>query len=166
LSTSILIKLLALLVISASQFAFADVISGRVVAVTDGDTIKVLTSSHDLFTVRLMGIDAPEKRQDFGGHSKRHLSDLLFNQGVDVEWNKKDRYGRIVGKILLQNEDINLKQVQTGLAWWYRKYQNEQPASDRGRYQIAESEAQEARRGLWSQPSPVPPWEWRHQRKQ
>lgn len=160
-----LIKLFALLAICVSQLAFAEAIQGRVVSVTDGDTIKVLTANHDLFSVRLMGIDAPEKRQDFGGHSKRHLSDLLFNQAVDVEWAKKDRYGRIVGKVLLRNEDINLKQIQAGLAWWYQKYQSEQSASDRVRYRIAEQEAQERRQGLWSQPSPTPPWDWRHQRK-
>jgi endonuclease YncB( thermonuclease family) len=155
-------KLFALLAICSSPIALADVIQGRAVSIIDGDTIKVLTANHDLLTVRLMGIDAPEKRQDFGSQSKRHLSALVFNHTVDVEWKKKDRYGRIVGKVLLINEDINLKQIEAGLAWWYRKYKPEQSAPDRVRYEIAEQEAQERRQGLWSHPSPTPPWDWRH----
>jgi len=74
---------------------------GQVVAVSDGDTIKVLDDSKKLFVIRLMGIDAPEKAQPFGQRAKQSLSELVFQRRVEVQWNKRDRYDRVVGKVLL-----------------------------------------------------------------
>jgi endonuclease YncB( thermonuclease family) len=84
---------------------------------------------------------------------------------VTVAWTKLDRYGRIIGTIMLGGSDVNLAQISAGMAWVYRKYLNELPVETRGEYLSAEAEAQSARRGLWSEPSPVPPWDWRKPRR-
>lgn len=142
----------------------ANTLVGRVVGVTDGDTVTVLDEQRQQHKIRLAGIDAPEKSQAFGTRSKQNLSDAVFGKTVSVEWNKMDRYGRIVGKIIADAKDVNLGQVQSGLAWWYQKYSAEQSTSDRRLYELAESDAQKKQLGLWSEPSPTPPWDWRKSR--
>ena len=142
--------------------AQADTLTGRVVRVTDGDTIVVLGPGDAQYKVRLTGIDAPERGQAYGTKSKEHLSDSVAGKFVVVEYDKRDRYERILGKVLLSNEDMNLEQIRAGLAWHYKKYQNEQTLSDRKLYSDSEIEAKEAKRGLWYDPKPVPPWEYRN----
>jgi endonuclease YncB( thermonuclease family) len=154
------ITLLFFLLISHC-LAQADTLTGRVVRVTDGDTIVVLDSANVQHKIRLTGIDAPERKQAFGTKSKEHLSDSVAGKFVVVDYNKRDYYKRILGKVLLNNEDMNLEQIRAGLAWHYKKYQNEQTPTDRELYSKAEIEAREARRGLWYDPEPVPPWEYR-----
>lgn len=139
----------------------ADVLEGRVVSIADGDTITVLDSSNTQHKIRLAGIDAPEKKQPFGIISRQHLGDLVFSKQVRVEWSKLDRYGRIVGKVLVGNTNACLEQLKAGLAWHYTKYEKEQPPADRVSYKKAEEEARGARLGLWRENGPVPPWEWR-----
>lgn len=137
----------------------AEVLNGNVVSVSDGDTITVLDSSHGQNKIRLSGIDAPEKKQGFGQRSKQSLSDLVFNQRVTVESNKRDRYGRIVGKVVLPSGvDANLQQIKRGMAWHYKAYEREQPPEDRVTYAEAEKAARAARVGLWQDAQPVPPW--------
>ncbi len=142
--------------------ATASEIRGRVVGVTDGDTITVLVDGHDSVKVRLAGIDAPEKTQPFGSASKMHLSDSVFRRTVTVEWTKKDKYGRVIGRVLVDGEDVCLDQVRVGLAWHYKQYAKEQAAEQRTAYAAAEEQARQEKVGLWSQLSPVPPWEFRH----
>lgn len=139
----------------------ADTLQGRVVAVTDGDTVKVLDAAHTEWKIRLMGIDAPEKKQAFGTRSKSNLSDLVYGKTVTVEYSKKGRYGRTVGKILVNGVDANLEQIKAGMAWHYKKYEKEQPAEDRETYAGAEEQACAGQRGLWRDAEPVPPWDWR-----
>lgn len=141
--------------------AWADTITGEVIAVTDGDTIRVLDAQHVQYKVRLAGIDAPESKQAFGARSKKHLSDLVFGKTVTVEFTKHDRYGRVVGKVLHENVDMDLQQIEVGLAWHYKQYAKEQSMEDRLRYADAESRARVAHVGLWLDVNPVPPWEWR-----
>lgn len=140
----------------------ADIIEGKVVGIADGDTLTVLDGEHRQHHVRLMGIDAPEKRQAFGTRSREHLARLAFHRDVVVEFKKTDRYGRIVGKVLVANVDAGLKQIEAGMAWHYRTYAREQSPSDRQAYAAAEADARAAGRGLWSESSPQPPWEFRH----
>lgn len=147
----------------ACSYSFASTYLGRVVGVSDGDTITVLDSSNTQHKVRLSGIDAPEKSQPFGQRSKQSLSDLVFGKAVTVETTKRDRYGREVGKVLTGGLDVNLEQVRRGLAWHYKAYEREQPVEDRTTYSTAEQEARAARIGLWADPMPLPPWEFRHQ---
>lgn len=142
--------------------AAADTLSGRVVGVTDGDTITVLDASRQQHKVRLAGIDAPEKSQAFGQRAKQHLSQLVFGRPVTIEGSKLDRYGRLIGKVLVVGIDANLQQVKAGLAWHYKKYANEQSPSDRVIYAQAEDEARSRRIGLWAEASPQAPWDYRH----
>ena len=78
-----------------------------------------------------------------------------------VDYHKRDYYKRILGKVLLSDQDMNLEQVRAGLAWHYKKYQKDQTSADRELYSEAEIEAREAGRGLWYDADPVPPWEYR-----
>ena len=145
---------------------------GRVVRVPDGDTVSVLDAEYREHRVRLAGIDAPEKAQPFGQRSKENLSRLLFGKDVRVEWDKRDRYGRIVGTIWVQpldcsrcgmTLDAGQAQLSVGLAWWYRRYSSEQPPEYRARYEFEEGEARARNAGLWRDANPVPPWEWRRE---
>jgi endonuclease YncB( thermonuclease family) len=140
----------------------AGTITGKVVGVTDGDTITVLDASKTQHKIRLAGVDAPEKGQPFGKPSKEHLSDSVFGKQVEVISDKTDKYGRTVGKVLVNGKDANLEQIRAGLAWHYKEYAKEQSASDRDAYAFAESSARSSKAGLWSDPKPMPPWEWRH----
>lgn len=141
--------------------AHAAAIEGRVVRVADGDTITVLDADKVQHKIRLSGIDAPEKKQPFGQRAKQSLSDLVFSKAVQVETTKRDRYGREIGKVLVDGVDANLMQVQLGFAWHYKAYEREQPAIDRKAYADAESDARAARRGLWVDVAARPPWEFR-----
>ena len=142
--------------------ANAETITGLVVGVSDGDTITVLDADKVQHKIRLAGIDAPEKKQAFGNRSKESLSALAFDKTVNVETDKQDRYGRQVGKVLVNGQDVNLVQVERGMAWFYRQYQREQSPNDRRLYEAAEDAARADKRGLWRDADPMPPWEFRH----
>lgn len=150
LKTSVFILLFLPSLVAAAQEH-----SGRVVGVSDGDTITVLISGNRQLKVRLAEIDAPEKAQAFGQRSKQSLSDLVFGKHVRVIQEDMDRYGRVVGRVYVNGLDVNAEQVRRGMAWVYKKY-----ARDRSLYAI-EDEARAAKRGLWSDPNSVPPWEYR-----
>ena len=140
----------------------ATTFDAHVVAISDGDTITVLDSAKAQHKIRLAGIDAPEKKQAFGHASKKHLSDLIFDRNVTLDCGKTDKYRREICVVLVNGKDANLAQVTAGMAWWYRKYAREQTANQRADYEVAEAAAIRSRIGLWADPSPVPPWEWRH----
>lgn len=152
--------LLSLTFLYTSQ-VWGDILQGRVVGVADGDTITVLDASNTQFKIRLAGIDAPEKKQAFGQVSKKSLSDLVYDKTVQVDWSKRDRYERLVGKVVVNGIDANLEQVKRGLAWHYTKYQKEQSSEDRTNYLHAQDEAMAARLGLWVESNPTAPWDWR-----
>jgi endonuclease YncB( thermonuclease family) len=132
-----------------------------VVGITDGDTITVLDDTKAQHRVRLAGIDAPEKGQAFGNKSHQHLADLVAGQRVTVEWYKRDRFGRIVGKVLMGGLDVCLEQVRAGMAWHYKKYASEQSPEDRRTYAEVEEQARASKAGLWKDARAVPPWEFR-----
>ena len=130
---------------------------GRVLGVSDGDTLTVLRDRTPV-RVRLHGIDCPEARQDFGSRAKSVSSELVFGQVVRVQRRDTDRYRRIVADVILPDgRSLNHELVREGMAWHYRKYAPHDQTLAR-----LEAEARAARRGLWSQPKPVPPWEWRN----
>jgi len=137
--------------------AAANVIHGRVVGVSDGDSVTVLDAQKTQHKIRLAGIDAPERAQAFGQKAKESLSDLVLGKSVDVEWSKQDRYGRIVGMITLAGVAINLEQIKRGMAWHYKPYQNEQSPEDRVAYAQSESQARDKKLGLWRDPTPIEP---------
>jgi endonuclease YncB( thermonuclease family) len=142
----------------------ATTITGLVVGVADGDTITLLDANKVQHKIRLAGIDAPEKRQPFGNRSKESLSELAYDKTVTVETDKRDKYGRQVGKVLVNGHDVNLVQIERGMAWFYRQYQREQSPNDRRLYESAEDTAKVAKLGLWRDPEPIAPWEFRHKK--
>ncbi len=144
--------------------ALADTYTARVVGVTDGDTVNVLDETRVQHKIRLAGIDAPEKAQPYGQRSKQHLAELVFGKEVVLDCGKRDRYKREICVVGLDGQDINLALVQTGFSWWYRQYAHEQTSAQRHDYAAAEAAAREARRGLWADDNPTPPWEWRHRK--
>lgn len=158
------ILLLVTLMLLFSESSAATLI-GRVVGIADGDTVTVLDDTNTQWKIRLMGIDAPEKKQPFGSKSKEFLSALLFSKQVEVELNKRDKYGRTVGRILVDGIDVNLEQVKAGMAWHYKAYEREQSEADRTTYAQAEEQAKTVKKGLWVDPDPTPPWDWRKQQK-
>jgi micrococcal nuclease len=112
--------------------------------------------------IRLAGIDAPESGQAFGTKAKQRLLELVGGLVVTVDWHKRDKYKRTVGKLVHQERDVNLAMVEGGFAWWYRNYAGEQSKTDQVLYEAAERQARTNRSGLWRDPKPMPPWEWRH----
>ena len=141
-------KILVVFIVATPLFAF----SAKVVKISDGDTITVL-SGKEQTKVRLYGIDAPEKKQDYGQRSKQFLASLIAGQVVEVELKGKDRYRRMLGIIYYKGQDINAQMVLNGYAWAYVKYSRI--------YVDQESLARENKRGLWQSSNPTPPWEWR-----
>lgn len=134
--------------------ASADV-AARVVGVHDGDTLTVLIERHPV-RVRLTDIDAPELGQPFGTRSRQSLSELCFGKPAALEVRGRDRYKRTIARVTCAGTDANAEQVRRGYAWTFTRY----AATGSPLYGI-QREAQAARRGLWVDPSPVPPWGWR-----
>lgn len=153
--------ILFLCLITHIAIAHAYELEGKVVGISDGDTITVLDSSNKQFKVRLKGIDAPEKKQPFGTKSKQSLSGMIYMKQVTIEWNKFDRFDRILGKVRLGETDINLEQIDRGMAWYYKKYQSDLNIDDRLRYLDAEERAKDLKKGLWVDQKPVAPWNYR-----
>jgi len=142
--------MLAPLLVAAESF------TGAVVGLSDGDTLSVLREGKAV-KVRLYGVDAPEKAQAFGTRAQQFSSALVFQQTVTVRVQETDRYGRLVGEVLLPDgRSLGHELVRAGLAWWYRQY----APKDTVLAQL-EAEARQAKRGLWADAQPVPPWDWR-----
>ena len=142
-----------LLALTASLHA--DELRGKVVSIADGDTITVLDAAKVQHKIRLQGIDAPEKKQAFGTKSKEQMSEKVGGEEVVVQWKEKDRYGRILGEVMVGKRHINLEMVQDGMAWHYTTYSKSKELAK------AEDEARKAKKGLWADKEPVPPWEYR-----
>ncbi len=141
--------------------AAAEILMGRVIGVADGDTITFLDSAHLQHKIRLSGIDAPEKGQAFGNASRKHMAELTYSKHAKADCYKVDRYKRLVCTVYVDGKDVGLAQLDAGLAWWYLKFADEQSPQERLEYEMAETKAAIDRKGLWSDPNPTPPWEWR-----
>jgi endonuclease YncB( thermonuclease family) len=150
-------RLLPILLLVLAFPACAADYSARVIGIADGDTITVLTADKTQHRIRLWGIDAPETGQDFGSRAKQAASVLAFGKTVTVRPVDRDRYGRTVAEVILPDgRSLNREMVRQGFAWWFRRY-----APRDGELARLEAQAKAARVGLWGQPNPVPPWEWR-----
>lgn len=147
--------LLALLVSFFAQAA--EPFPAKVVAITDGDTIKVLTSKKELIKIRLSEIDTPERKQPWGSRAKQALSDLAFDKAVTVIPVVKDRYGRLVAHIQVDGISVSHELVRNGNAWVYRRYMKDESLLD------LEANAKKMKLGLWGLPQAeqTPPWKWR-----
>jgi len=149
-----------LIVVVLVATSAAETLSGRCIKVADGDTITILTPAKRQVKIRLACIDCPEKRQLFGKRAKQFTSFLVFGRRVRVEVIDWDRYGRAVGWVYVRDDDgreicVNRELVGAGLAWVYRRYCRSPELLK------LEEEAREARRGLWQNSHPVPPWQFR-----
>lgn len=163
---------LIFIVLLSAVYSADMIITGTVKKVLDGDTIHLLPSSpippgvkthkDGTVSVRFRGIDAPEKRQLYGQEAKRHLETLIDGKNVKVEVKDIDRYGRIAGYVYLNDKNINLEQIKAGYAWAYSEYLDRPYAST---FYEAEKETRKTKRGLWIQPNPQPPWEYRKTNK-
>ena len=138
----------------------ADEFPARVVSITDGDTLVVLRDKQQV-RIRLHGIDSPEGAQPYGTRTRQFTGELAHQRDVTVVVRGYDRYGRVVAEIILPDgRNLNHEIVRAGFAWWYRQYAR----GDETLEQL-EREARDARRGLWADSSPVPPWEWRKEHR-
>jgi len=146
--------ILLLLLIPSTSLAF----TGKVVSVADGDTVTLLTEGKSQIKVRLYGIDCPEKAQAFGTKAKRFTANLVFGKQVVVDPIDQDRYGRTVGVLSVQGVNLNEAILKTGYAWVYTRYCRKSFCSG---WQEIQEAAQAGHLGLWSNPNPTPPWEYR-----
>jgi len=158
--------LISLVLFVSTAVGASPLTPGLVVAISDGDTITLLTEDKQQLKIRLVGIDTPEKKQAFGTKARDHLASRIFKQDVEVDLRKKDQYGRHLGVIYIGGVDINQSMIQDGYAWFYKHYAKEQPKEEALRYAKAESDARSKQRGLWVDPNPVPPWEFRKEAKE
>ena len=160
-------------IVLSIPLAHADEVKGKVLRVADGDTILVLARDGRRQSIRIAGIDAPEAAQPFGRESRDYLARLVSTGEVRAECPKSDRRGSVVCTVWArptdcatcgQTIDVGLAQIAGGMAWWYRRYGLEQSPEDRARYETEEQTARAAKRGLWVDKAPVPPWDWRRRR--
>jgi endonuclease YncB( thermonuclease family) len=140
--------------------AESETITARIVGVHDGDSITALAAGNVQLKVRLEGIDAPELKQPFSQQAKQALSAMVFGKTVSLHVTGKDRYKRTLAVVVADGVNVNLALVRLGLAWRYEAYSKD------AAFIVAQNEAKAARRGLWSDPAPVPPWEWRKSNRQ
>lgn len=139
--------------------AHTESLTGKVVSVKDGDTIEILVNNEPI-RIRLYAVDCPEKSQAFGQKAKQFTSDLCYGKTVSVKIHDKDRYGRLIGEVFLPDGKIlNNELLKAGYAWHYKQY-NQSPI-----LAMYETEAKKEKRGLWSDPNSIPPWEFRHSKK-
>ena len=146
---------------SISHALAGQVIPGKVVGITDGDTLTLLDENHAQYRIRVSGIDTPERGQAYGHVASESLAKLAFGQLATADCPKQDRYGRWVCVVRVNGVDVGLAQVKSGLAWHYKKYASEQTPTDQELYAMAEQEARVAGIGLWKDAEPTPPWDWR-----
>jgi endonuclease YncB( thermonuclease family) len=136
-------------------------ITGKVVAVSDGDTFTLLLQGSEQEKVRLYGIDCPEKNQPFGQRAKQRLSEMIFGKEVRIDRTDKDRYGRTIAKVWTpEGTLVNEMLLSEGLAWHYDQYDKNED------WEQLEEKAHKKRAGLWSEPNPVAPWEWRKNKRE
>ena len=143
-----------LLIFSTSALA----LDGKVVGVSDGDTITVLSADKTQHKIRLYGIDCPEKAQDFGQKAKQFTSDMVFGKVVDVEAIDIDRYGRTVGMVSINGQSLNEELVRAGYAWVYNQYCKKPFCAQWG---LLQQQARANKKGLWAHPNSVAPWDFR-----
>ncbi|MGL4873049.1 MAG: thermonuclease family protein [Cetobacterium sp.] len=144
-----------LLIISTLSLAF----TGKVIKVADGDTITVLKGEEKV-RVRFYGIDAPEKKQEYGIKSLDVLKKMIDGKVVEINQKDKDQYGRVVGEVYFEGKNLNLYMLESGHVWWYKQY-----SKGESEYSAAEANAKENKLGLWKESNPTPPWEFRRKNK-
>ena len=143
---------------------FADV-NGVISRVIDADTVVLKSDQGINYKIRLLGIDAPEINQVYGKEATIYLSNKVLGKNLRVLGENKDRYHRLLGKLILNDNDINLDLVKNGMAWHYKFYKKSQEKKDQLLYSNAEIYAKVNNLGLWAKKMPMPPWQWRKKNK-
>lgn len=142
--------------------ATISVITGKVIGISDGDTIKILTEDKQELRIRLNGIDCPEKKQAFGTKAKEFTSDLVFGKNVKVISRGTDRYGRVLGEVILEDgRSLNKELLKNGYAWWYEQY-----AKKEIDLKNLQEQARRDSIGLWKDKEAIAPWEFRKASRQ
>lgn len=154
-----MIKYITIILLLISTNLLSLELKGKIIHISDGDTVHLLTDKKEKIKIRLNDIDAPESKQAYGNKSKENLKKYIYQKNVIVEYKKKDKYKRVLGTIYYQNKDINIQQVKDGYAWVYKKY------SKNSNYFKAEKGARSKKLGLWSDKNPIEPWEFRKNKK-
>jgi len=152
--------LLVVFALGASALpALAGEITGRVVAVPAGDRLRV-ASAGAVVTVRLAGIACPEKGQPYADEARRFTSDQALQTVVTVKVTDRDRSGHATGEVtLMDGKSLNREVLRAGFGWWHEHTSKDEML--RG----IEEEARRGRRGLWEDPDPLPPWEFKRKKK-
>lgn len=137
----------------------AGTLEGKVVRISDGDTVTIETDNGTRVKIRLNGIDAPESHQEFGNEARAKIAELIEGRDVTVKTHSHDRYNRVIGEIFLDGRNINRTMVQEGCAWHYVQYapKDKDLAND-------QEQARKAGKGLWANPNAIPPWQYRKKR--
>lgn len=130
-------------------------IEGKVIKIADGDTFTLIFDNGFDVRVRLNGIDSPEKKQAFSKRAKQTLSDLIYDKEVKVYYESKDRYGRVLGDVFIDDLNINQEMVRRGMAWHFKRYSDDETLVQ------LEIEARKNKTGLWADPNAVAPWEFK-----
>lgn len=145
-----------------NSFVFSQqTLTGKVIAITDGDTFKLLTQDSTQIKVRVANIDCPEKKQPFYQKAKQFTSEAIFSKNVTIKVLKKDRYRRFVAQVIYNDSlELGHQLVKHGYAWHFVKYSKDSQLT------ALESQAREMKLGLWSDPNAMSPWEWRNRKKQ
>jgi endonuclease YncB( thermonuclease family) len=158
--------LFALLLLAPQLFGQQQIERGRVVGISDGDTISVLTTDKQLLRIRVAWIDAPEMGQAFGYRAKQAMSELVFGKEVELRPHTIDRYGRTVAMVFVDGRDVGLELIKEGLAWAYDHYLPEASPEIQAQYPAAETAARGSQLGLWVDSNPLPPWEYRKAKRE
>jgi endonuclease YncB( thermonuclease family) len=147
-------KILLFLLLFISFHISAQTLTGRIVHITDGDTVVLLDDTNTQHKIRLHGIDSPEKGQPYGNMAREYISGLIANKTVVVEYKGMDRYKRVLGVIYLGEMNINAQMIRAGYAWNY-KYSKD-------KYYIKlQEKAKAGKKGLWVDKNAIDPWEYR-----
>jgi endonuclease YncB( thermonuclease family) len=150
--------LLSLPILGQEMMPFVD---GKVISVTDGDSFALKSDGGKVFHVRLHGIAAPEIQQAYGPASRKNLSDKILGKDLRVYFKLTDNLARVLGKVIIDEEDVGLEQLRAGLTWSYHLYMNELSDEDRVAYEQLAAETKKSKVGLWKDASPVSPWAFR-----
>lgn len=143
------------LVLLISFILLSNEFPAKVINITDGDTIVVLTNDYQQVKIRLEGIDCPESGQPYGKNAKKAASDLCFGKKVIVKKTGEDLYGRTLAYVYVDSICINKKLLEMGLAWHFKKYNSDLELAK------LEMEARNKKIGLWSDSLVIAPWDWR-----
>ena len=144
---------------------------GKVIYVTDGDTVVIRDTKLEEHAVRIISIDAPEKGrrgkpgQRYSEKSRQHLAGLVDGRGVNLVTRGRDDYGRVLARVWIGDTDVGLAQVCAGYAWVFEAFVDELPVAEQQLYRDCQIEAKANRRGLWRDAQPMPPWQWRYLRR-